>query len=102
MLNDGQKVIYDHVTNMLDTHVPGAVFVNASAGTGKSFLLNTIIARERSRGNIVLASAASGCAALILRNARTVHSTFKVPLNIHSDSMCSISSSGVTLVALFF
>lgn len=42
------------------------------------------------RGGIALAIASSGIAALLLKNGRTAHSRFKIPLNITATSTCSI------------
>ncbi|PKY63284.1 hypothetical protein RhiirA4_302686, partial [Rhizophagus irregularis] len=43
-----------------------------------------------SNGDIALAVASSGIAALLLPGGRTAHSCFKIPINIHEDSTCSI------------
>jgi hypothetical protein len=45
----------------------------------------------RADGNIALAIASSGIAALLLSGGRTAHSRFKIPINLHEDSTCSIS-----------
>jgi hypothetical protein len=39
---------------------------------------------------IVICVASSGIAALLLAGGRTAHSTFKIPINIHETSICSI------------
>ena len=41
-------------------------------------------------GHIALAVASSGIAALLLPSSRTAHSCFKIPINIHEDSTCSV------------
>ena len=41
---------------------------------------------------MVIAVASTGIAALLLQNATTVHSAFKVPLQIMPGSACSISA----------
>jgi hypothetical protein len=44
----------------------------------------------RSEGEIILAVASSGIAALLLPGGRTAHSRFHIPLNINNDSTCDI------------
>ena len=48
-------------------------FIDAPGGTGKTFLLNAILNRIRGEGHIVLASAYSGVAALLLKGG-TIYS----------------------------
>ena len=52
----------------------GCFFVNGPAGTGKTFLYNTLLAEIRLHGNIALAVASSGIAALLINGGRTAHS----------------------------
>jgi hypothetical protein len=52
-------------------------------------LLNSI----RSQGKIALAVASSGIASLLLPGGRTPHSSFKIPLEISKNSMCSIKKN---------
>ena len=86
---DGQQFKFNTILRKIENSEDGHILINASAGAGKTFLLTTILAQLRSNGHFVIATAASSCAALIIRNARTVHSTFKVPLNIRCDSTCA-------------
>ncbi|XP_026396706.1 ATP-dependent DNA helicase PIF7-like [Papaver somniferum] len=65
--------------------------MNGSAGTGKTFLYNTIARSCRRDGNIVLTVASSGIASLLLDGGRTAHSTFKIPFNVQEDSNIGIS-----------
>ncbi|KAI5414867.1 hypothetical protein KIW84_040354 [Lathyrus oleraceus] len=44
----------------------------------------------RSRGEIVLATASSGITATLLPGGRTVHSRFKIPIDIRPSSICGI------------
>ena len=54
------------------------VFVKG--GTGKTFLLNTILSYVRQSGEIALATASSGIAATLLKLGRTAHSRFRLPI----------------------
>lgn len=66
-------------------------FVDGPGGTGKTFLYNLLLAKVRSEGEIALAVASSGIAALLLDGGRTAHSMFKIPINISERSTCAIS-----------
>ena len=59
------------------------IFLDAPGGTGKSFVINAILKHIRSEGKIALATASSGIAATLLQGERTLHSTFKMPLDTH-------------------
>ena len=58
-------------------------FVDAVGGTGKTFLFNALLAKWRSERKVIPAVASTGIAALLLSQARTAHSSFKV----HFDAM---------------
>ena len=68
-------------------------FLDAPGGTGKSFVLNTLLSHVRSTGQVAIAVASSGLAALVLQNGRTAHSMFKIKINVDSDSTCNISGN---------
>lgn len=53
--------------------------------------MNTLLARLRREKKVAIAVASSGIAATLLQGGRTVHSTFKVPLNITEMSVCEVS-----------
>ncbi|XP_057756276.1 uncharacterized protein LOC130975502 [Arachis stenosperma] len=59
-------------------------------GTGKTFLYRALSAAICVKGEIVLNVALSGIASLLLPKGRTAHSRFKIPLELHEDSVCSI------------
>ncbi|GBP91732.1 hypothetical protein EVAR_92009_1 [Eumeta japonica] len=67
-------------------------FLDAPGGTGKTFLANLILAKIRQSGKIAIAVASSGIAATLLKDGKTAHSTFKLPLsvNLEQQSTCSI------------
>ena len=90
-LNEQQLSIYNAALSSIEDSVSRCFFISSSAGSGKSYLLNTIIAHERSHGKIVLATAASASASLVLRGASIMHSRFKVPIAIHAESTCNIT-----------
>ena len=65
--------------------------MNGGAGTGKTFFYNTIAAKYRSIGHIVVTVASSSIASLLLVGGRTAHSTFSMPLDVLENSICGFS-----------
>lgn len=57
-------------------------FLDAPGGTGKTFLINSLLAKIRSEKDINLTVAFSGIAATLLKRGRTTHLTLKLPLNM--------------------
>ena len=94
-----QREIFDQViaaerqvrNNRNTSDHPNVYFIDACAGSGKSWTINLILASVRAEGGIALATATSGIAALLLKGGSTAHSTFKIPINVTEDSTCSIS-----------
>ena len=73
-----------------------------STGTGKTFLLNIILAHVRGRGGIAIAVATSGIAATLLKGGRTAHSTFKIPLDLRGveHPSCNIDAQDAQAAVL--
>ncbi|XP_014679633.1 PREDICTED: uncharacterized protein LOC106819530, partial [Priapulus caudatus] len=97
-LTKEQRHIFDLFCAKVHNSQPGIVFLDAPGGTGKSFLVNLILARICSEKKIAIATASSGIAATILTGGRTLHATFKIPLDVHMQDMptCAIKK-GSTL-----
>ena len=91
---ESQRKVFDTVMKAVEDHCPLCVFVDARGGTGKTFVLNGILAAVRSLdgGSVALAVGSTGIAANLLHLGRTFHSRFKVPLNINSESICNIDA----------
>ena len=70
-----------------DEPLTNVFFLDALGGTGKTFVANTVLARIRSKGHIAIATAFSGIAALLLTGGRTLHSRFKIPLDVKDTSV---------------
>ena len=73
------------------------LFIDARGGTGKTFVMNTILAAVRlidaeKGGSVALAVGTTGIAANLLHLGRTFHSRFKAPLNPSQDSVLAINS----------
>ncbi|XP_052169379.1 uncharacterized protein LOC127786097 isoform X1 [Oryza glaberrima] len=92
-LNLNQRDIYDAIVHSVNNNVGQTFFVYGYGGTGKTFLWNTLLNNVRAQGKIALAVASSGIAALLLPGGRTPHSRFRIPLDIHEHSVCSIKKN---------
>ena len=80
-LNEDQQMVFQAVMTSVQHGSSHIIGLDAPGGTGKTFLLSTILAAVRSEDKVALATATSGIAATLLPNGRTLHSRFKVPLN---------------------
>ncbi|KAF5934349.1 hypothetical protein HYC85_030520 [Camellia sinensis] len=65
-LNNGQRNAYNAITSSVFQNKGTVFFLNGGAGTGKTFLYNTIALKCRSLGHIVVTVALSGIASLLL------------------------------------
>jgi len=90
--NKDQHTAFEAVMAAYEAGNGGIFFIDGPGGTGKTFVENMILAKVRSDGNIALAVASSGIAAVLLNGGRTAHSRFKIPINIQPDSCCSITA----------
>lgn len=82
LLNPQQKYVYDTLMKAVNDGAGGFYFLDAPAGTGKTFLISLILATIRSENQVALALASSGIAATLLEGGRTAHSALKLPLNL--------------------
>ena len=91
--NVDQRHVYDSIIACLeDGHLGSKIFnINAPGGSGKTFVLNGILAHFRSLGYKCIAAASSGIAATLLNGGRTAHSFFGLPIPILNTSMCNIT-----------
>ncbi|UYV65707.1 hypothetical protein LAZ67_3005188 [Cordylochernes scorpioides] len=81
-----------------DNHGLARFFLDAPGGTGKTFIINLLLAKLRLEGLVVCAAASSGIAATLLDGGRTAHSLFKLPLNLYDDELavCNIAKQSAT------
>jgi hypothetical protein len=89
-LNGGQRSAFDKIVEAVETKSGKAFFLHGPGGTGKTHVYNTLCYFLRGQLKIVLCVASSGIAALLIQGGRTVHSMFKVPLQINDESTCHI------------
>ncbi len=98
-LNDGQHATYDGVINAYAAHHAKVIFIDGPGGTGKTYIENLILNVVRSRGDIALAVASSGIAALLLSGRQMAHWYLKIPITLDRTSLCYIRKQD-DLVAL--
>ena len=84
LLTLDQRTAYDAILQLARDETGSIVFLDAPGGTGKTFLLNLLLAKIRLQGDIAIAVASSGIAATLLSGGKTAHSTFKLLLNLHN------------------
>ena len=92
-MTSDQKEVFNIITEAVCKQSGGIFFLDAPGGTGKTFLLNLILAKIRHRKHIALSVASSGIAATLLAGGKTAHSAFKLPLNLATleRPTCNIS-----------
>ncbi|XP_057723372.1 uncharacterized protein LOC130939271 [Arachis stenosperma] len=89
-MNCEQQNAFHRISEAVNNNLGGFFFIYGYGGTGKTFLYRALSAAIRVKGEIVLNVASSGIASLLLPKGRTAHSRFKIPLELHEDSVCSI------------
>ena len=93
--NTEQRVIIDEILNLLhnddeSTRACRAYFIDGPGGTGKTFVYRCLIQSCTDLGMEVISVAWTGIAAMLLPHGRTVHSRFKLPLNLHEHSVSGL------------
>ena len=90
-LNQDQRHIHDTIVNAIAaTSDQTCYFVDGPAGTGTTFLYNTLVHNLQALGIKVKCMAYSGIASTLLINGATAHSTFQIPIPLLPDSTCNI------------
>ncbi|PIA53922.1 hypothetical protein AQUCO_00900472v1 [Aquilegia coerulea] len=93
--NTEQLNAYTEITNSVRNDSRQVFFLSGPAGTGKTFVYNTVADTLRSEGHIVIMVASLGIASLLLTGGRTAHSTFKIPFEVLDDSVCSVTKQTI-------
>lgn len=79
-LNQEQKIIFEKITTAIEKNENKRIFVEGSAGTGKSFLFKALIEWADKTKYTYKCYTPTGIAALMYRNSNTLHSGFKLSL----------------------
>ena len=88
-----QRAAYNAILERINRKTGGISFLDAPGETGKTFVINLLLAKIRQQSKIAVAVASSGIAATLLHGGRTAHSTLKLPLNLTKceSPLCNIS-----------
>ena len=97
ILTESQKVVFETTMKALEEDEPLLLFIDARGGTGKTFVLNAILAAVRclesnKHGSVALATGTTGIASNLLLLGRRFHSRLKAPLSPNEDSVCNIDA----------
>ena len=79
-----QKIIIDTVIEAIDNQTPTYVLIDASAGTGKTFVMNTLqdyLQYKFGTNEIHISVSSTGISADLLQYGHTAHFTFALPTN---------------------
>ena len=76
----------------IDEAKEGFFFIDAPGGTSKTFTASALIKERHGRGEVALAMASSGIAALLLPKGVTAHSMCKIPVT----GLCATSTRSMT------
>uniref|UniRef100_A0A1B0DLN1 ATP-dependent DNA helicase n=1 Tax=Phlebotomus papatasi TaxID=29031 RepID=A0A1B0DLN1_PHLPP len=97
MLNSAQRSAFDSIVTSLrerrdevNTKEARCFFVDGPGGTGKTFLYETLYYYCVVEGFKCIVTAWTGISASLLPTGRTVHSTFKLPLNLTETATCNV------------
>ncbi|PIA25577.1 hypothetical protein AQUCO_11000001v1 [Aquilegia coerulea] len=93
--NNEQLHAYTAITNSVRNDSGQVFFLSGPAGTGKTFVYNTIADTLRNEGHIVIMVASSGIASLLLTGGRTTHFLFKIPFEVLDDSVCVVTKQSI-------
>ncbi|KAI7938897.1 hypothetical protein MJO28_014476 [Puccinia striiformis f. sp. tritici] len=93
--NNGQITFFHEARRALAASSGALLYLDGPGGTGKTYVLNTIIdyADCQQFGRIVVAS--SGVAALLLKGGQTAHSAFQIPINPLPKTECPVEEGTV-------
>uniref|UniRef100_A0A0D3CLL8 ATP-dependent DNA helicase n=2 Tax=Brassica oleracea var. oleracea TaxID=109376 RepID=A0A0D3CLL8_BRAOL len=94
MITDEQRGVYEQILDAVLTDSGGVFFLYGYGGTRKTFVYRALSSAIRSRGMIVLNSASSGIAALLLEGGGTAHSRFGIPIDADEFSTCKKMEPG--------
>jgi len=93
-LNDDQQAAYMWIIESIKHQDPKVFFLNGQGGSGKTYMYNTICAKLRSEGMIILCVSSSRISALLIHGGRMAHSVFKIPIdNLMETLICRIAKN---------
>ncbi|KAJ8972644.1 hypothetical protein NQ317_003239 [Molorchus minor] len=92
-LNAEQLPLFELILNAVqNNNEPNRLFfINAAAGAGKSFIFQTLITVLRGENITTVALAPTGIAASLMKGGRTIHSRFRLPLDINETTVTGVT-----------
>jgi DNA replication protein DnaC len=100
-LNAEQCFAYQSILEAVHVQSGQTFFLNGPAGTGKTFVYQTLCHHIRTDGHIVPCVMSSGVAAILLPGGHTAHSMFAIPVDSLSEtSVCNINKNSKQAVML--
>ncbi|XP_056848907.1 uncharacterized protein LOC130499037 [Raphanus sativus] len=94
MITDEQRGFYNEILDAVLNDSGGVFFLYGYGGTGKTFVYRALSSAIRSRRMIVLNTASSGIAALLLEGGRTAHSRFGILIDADEFTTCKKMEPG--------
>ncbi len=93
LLPADQRFAYNAILDLVNQKIGGIFFLDAPGGTGKTFVINLLLAKIRQQSKIAIVMASAGITVTLLHGGRSAHSTLKLPLNLsHSETpLCNMS-----------
>jgi len=100
-LNADQLYAYETILNSMCLQSGQMFFLNGPAGTGKTFMYQTLCHHICTDSQIILCVASSGITALLLPGGHTAHSMFLIPVDgLSEDSLCNINKNSKQAIML--
>ncbi len=93
-LNQEQLLVTSKIVDSIKEKSPQKLFfVNGSAGTGKTFIYNTLAYFLEAHEQVFVTSAVTGIASLLLHKGTTMHSALKLPIECEKGSYLNIEKN---------
>ena len=95
-LNTEQQIIFSSImidVSDMDEPRDKCSFIDGPGGCGKTFLFKALLHTCRAQELVVVSVAWTGMAAELIDGGRTAHSTFRLPFNLHEDSIARVNSN---------
>ena len=89
--NEEQRVFFKDMQDRIDNDTGGFFGLDAPAGTGKSFVINLILAYIRKDNDVGIGCAISGIASTIIRLGTTFHKRFHPPKFPKDVDICKLA-----------
>ena len=85
-MNVGQMTFFNTFIGAIDSRRGECFFLGAPTGTRKTFIIKALGLIQTIKGEYCIATAASGVAAALIPQGKTLHSAFKLPLYLQPES----------------